>query len=29
MLISGADGHLIKGTPLKEIVAYVEGHLGD
>jgi DNA-binding NarL/FixJ family response regulator len=29
MLNSGADGHLIKGTPLKEIVAYVEEQLGD
>jgi hypothetical protein len=29
LLRSGADGHLIKDTPLKDIVAYIEGKLGD
>jgi DNA-binding NarL/FixJ family response regulator len=28
VLDSGADGYLIKGTPLKKIVAYVEARLG-
>ena len=29
VLGSGADGHVVKGTPLKDIVAYVEKCLGD
>ena len=29
VLDSGADGHVIKGTPLKDIVAYIEEKLGD
>jgi len=29
VLESGADGHVVKGTPLKEIVTYVLGTLGD
>ena len=29
VLASGADGYLIKGTPLREIVAFVEGRVGD
>jgi DNA-binding NarL/FixJ family response regulator len=28
VLDSGADGYLLKGTPLKEIVAYLEAKLG-
>jgi DNA-binding NarL/FixJ family response regulator len=28
VLDSGADGHIIKGTPLKDIVAYVEARAG-
>ena len=28
MLDSGADGHVIKGMPLKDIVAYVQDKLG-
>jgi DNA-binding NarL/FixJ family response regulator len=29
VLASGADGHIVKGTPLKDIVAYVERQVGD
>ena len=29
VLDSGANGHVVKGTPLKEIVAYVKEKLGD
>lgn len=29
VLGSGADGHVVKGTPLKDIVGYVERLLGD
>jgi DNA-binding NarL/FixJ family response regulator len=29
VLDSGADGHVVKGTPLKDIIAYVEKLLGD
>src|SRR4051794_7815371 len=29
VLESGADGHVVKGTPLKDIIAYVEKLLGD
>jgi DNA-binding NarL/FixJ family response regulator len=29
VLDSGADGHVVKGTPLKDIVAYVLETLGD
>ena len=29
VLDSGADGHVVKGLPLKDIVAYVEEKLGD
>ncbi len=29
VLEGGADGYLVKGTPLREIVAYLEASLGD